>query len=214
MKPALCLPTLDLSCKTLLPNEKGTLGIKRRSISRKRRIASRLAQSPPIQVMQEFLDLDPLGIRERIEPRLAHQAILLDPARLRWRAFAICAATIGRRGPVEPLESFLDRSLDAGIRSLVKQDWLAENDQDPNVPLEQPNHRPEWPDFVPAVRARRIALEFNSQDHKQRRLLYSIFVEGAALDEAAQTFGVRSDELTAMLNQLLDRVGGQSPASV
>jgi len=166
-----------------------------------------LAGGNPAEVMQRLSDGDPVGIRRRIRRRLAYQAVLLDPTRLRWRALAYCAMTAGERNPHERLGVFLDRALDEAMASLIGEDWQADREGDPATAASSPFRQVAAGVGLRPERARRIALEFNLLDRKQRRPLYRILVEGAAPDEVAYAFGMQPDELARRLNELLDRMG-------
>lgn len=172
-----------------------------------RRAIVALAGGTPTEIMQRLSNGDPVEIRKRIRRRLTHQAVLLDPTRLRWRALAYCAMAASERDPCEPLGTFLDRALDEAMASLIGEDWLADREGDPATSTSSPFRQVAAGVGLRPERARRIALEFNLLDRKERRPLYRILVEGAAPDEVAHAFDMQPDELAQRLNVLLDRMG-------
>lgn len=197
-------PLLDLDP---VPSDRG-----RTVLVEKTQAATLLTGGASSDIMQRLLEGDPLEVGPRSRERMSHQAVLLDPARLKWRALAYCAFLAARDGFCReaPLGHFLDHAIDESIASLIEEDWVAESEGRAVTQSSSPFQRLPGAARLSPERARRIALEFNLQRRRERRPLFAILVESRPPAEVALAFDLTNAELGAKLHKLLDRMEASS----
>jgi hypothetical protein len=179
--------------------------------------AELLVSDSPRELMDRILDpSDPLGLYDRVERHLEAEALLMDVLRVCGRA-AACIAMVAvcdfYRG-FPPLDEWLTRRIDEGIKDLVDEDWAAIHRHDPIDPTNNPFAFMTSAARIDPLHARIVTRKFNQLPPKVRRPVYAVLVKNQPMDAVADDFGYPLDELKSMVADVLSGILGDPAADL
>jgi len=168
--------------------------------------AELLVSDSPREVMDRVLDeSDPLRLWDRVSRRLDEEALLIDVHRLCGRAAAHIAIVAVRdfyRG-FPPLEEWLTRRIDEGVKDLADEDWAAIHRRDPIDPSSNPFAFITDVARVDPMEARAVTRKFNQMPPKVRGPVYAVLVKNRSLEAVADDYGFPLDEFRRLVADVL-----------
>ncbi len=161
------------------------------------------------EVLLELQQDDVLGLGDRSAARIRDEALLLDSAKLAFRAMAWTVYHASKYTEDQEPGAWLEERVDAAVRSVIDQDAAALRGHE-----EEP---PPWSEdrFWWLVQTFRIApanaleacVRFNSRPVAERRVFLAIFRNGKSLAESAVEFDGSLERTQLALRRVLHKLG-------
>lgn len=142
-----------------------------------------LAGGSPREILHRIHDGDPLGMLRRCEDRIVVRATMMDVQRVLPVAVASVAHAAPRYHGDPPLDEWLDRCIDRGVRSLVDRD--AEDERGgipPTPPFDSHLLRMSQILGVEPPLARWATVVYHHLPTPTRRAFYAVAVQGKTIN--------------------------------